>query len=166
MEPCVRSDTAGVIIKSIIMWHIACMDYKSENLKKHFWFVSLYSPGCLRTHRDPLPWPGIKGVYNHTQPFNFLFLFIGMGVLPECMFVYHMSAVPTEARRGCWVPWLELQMLSKDPMSSRKAVRAPNHWAISPATQVFKRKGNTESSNIFYNWHCAGRMGERAQESH
>lgn len=27
------------------------------------------------------------------------------GVSPECMSVYHMQTVPTEARRGCKIPW-------------------------------------------------------------
>lgn len=28
-----------------------------------------------------------------------------MAVLPACMYVHHVHAVPTEARRGCKIPW-------------------------------------------------------------
>lgn len=28
-----------------------------------------------------------------------------MDVLPACMTMYHMHAVPLKIRRECWIPW-------------------------------------------------------------
>jgi hypothetical protein len=33
------------------------------------------------------------------------YYFMCLGVLPTCMSVYHMCAVPLAVRRGCWIPW-------------------------------------------------------------
>ena len=36
------------------------------------------------------------------RKFKFIFLMC-MGVLPACTSVYHVHAVPMEARKGCWI---------------------------------------------------------------
>ena len=36
--------------------------------------------------------------------FKLLFSFGGMSVLSACVYIYRMHAVPTEARRGHWIP--------------------------------------------------------------
>ena len=33
------------------------------------------------------------------------FYFMYVGILPACMSVHHVHAVPAEARRGSWITW-------------------------------------------------------------
>ena len=37
--------------------------------------------------------------------FKDLFYFMCKGVLPACMSMYYMLAMPAQAKKGYWVPW-------------------------------------------------------------
>lgn len=61
-------------------------------------------------------------------------------VLSACIYLYHMYAVPIEARRAA-----ALWMLRTEPGSSARAVGTLNCWAISPgpALAIFQLSNST-----------------------
>jgi hypothetical protein len=66
---------------------------------------------------------------------------MGMSVLPAYTSVQRMCTVPSEGRRGPWIPWnmsyrwfvATMWVLGIQPGSSGRAGRAVNHRAISAA---------------------------------
>lgn len=67
------------------------------------------------------------------RPCFYLFLFYLLWV-SVCEFA-HVNAIPTEARRECWMPWSRVTGNCAAPKfrSSTRALCIFNHWAISPA---------------------------------
>lgn len=39
------------------------------------------------------------------RKFKFIYFLLCTGVLPAGTSVYHVHAVPMEARKGCWISW-------------------------------------------------------------
>ena len=89
-----------------------------------------------RAHTTPISWSElpISLQQSHSIIFlNFYFYFMYTGVLPASMSVW-----------GCWIPWnrsyrwfwAAMWVLGIEPVSSGRAVSAPNPWVISPAQTV------------------------------
>lgn len=77
--------------------------------------------------------------------YQLIFNFMHMGILPECrLCVPYACLVPTETKRGCWSPELELQAivshilgLGIKPRSSTRVISAHRYWAVALVPKLF-----------------------------
>lgn len=58
----------------------------------------------LKSHQDHSPWHCVSILAQFIIIFGFIY-FMYMCVLPVCIYMYHVYPVPSEFRRGHWVPW-------------------------------------------------------------
>lgn len=84
-------------------------------------------------------------IYICRQNFHITFYFVFIFIFILCSWVYtwmHVHALPTDTIRLPWKRsyrwlWAIIRVLGAYPLSSRRSIRAFNHWATSPSPRPF-----------------------------